>query len=566
MVISDDQLKTLLIQSGLVTEASIAEIVDFAKGANISLWEALVEKNAIPEENLGLMVANFLKVPFIKLSKTPIPGDVFKIIPERIARKKKTIAFTRDETGIKVAMANPTNAELIQLLTKKTGQNIYPHLALERDIVNIFQLYRKDLQKTFDELIQKESFGKAERLALEEAPIAKIVDMLIDYSYQNKSSDVHIEPQEKNSLIRFRIDGILHDVLIIPKNFHDRVITRIKVLSKLRTDEHLSAQDGKMRMKLEEEDLDIRVSIIPIADGEKAVLRLLSSKSRRFSLVDLGMNETDLQKVHHAFSKSFGMILSTGPTGSGKSTSIYSILKIINTREKNITTIEDPVEYRIKGVNQIQVNPKTNLTFAAGLRSILRQDPNVIFVGEIRDMETAGIAVNAALTGHLVLSTLHTNDAATTLPRLIDMKVEPFLVASTVNIIVAQRLVRKICENCRVSFNITEEELLKNLPSETIKKHYIAVGEKKEIRIYKGQGCKICHDTGYSGRVGVFEVLEVTKPIKKLIVEKADSDIIARKAQEEGMTTMLDDGLDKVAKGITTIEEVLRVTKVESLL
>ncbi len=565
MIISDDQLKTLLLQSSLLNESAIAEIADFAKSANITLSEALVEKNVIPEENLGLMVANFLKVPFITLSKTPIPEEVFRIIPERVARKKKLIAFTRDESGIKVAMADPTNVELIQLLVKKTGQNIYPHLALERDITNVFQLYRKDLQNNFDELMQKESFGKAAHIALEEAPITKVVDMLIDYAYQNKSSDIHIEPQEKTSLVRFRIDGILHDVLVLPKNFHDRVISRIKVLSKLRTDEHLSAQDGKMRMKLEEEDLDIRVSIIPIADGEKTVLRLLSSRSRKLSLVDLGMNETDLKKVQHAFTKSFGMILSTGPTGSGKSTSIYSILKIINTREKNITTIEDPVEYRIQGVNQIQVNPKTNLTFAAGLRSILRQDPNIIFVGEIRDTETAGIAVNAALTGHLVLSTLHTNDASTTLPRLIDMKVEPFLVASTVNIIVAQRLVRKICDNCRISFNITEEELLKNLPGETIKKHYIPIGEKKEVRIYKGQGCKVCHDTGYSGRVGVFEVLEVTKPIKKLIVEKADSDIIGRRAQEEGMTTMLDDGLDKVAKGVTTIEEVLRVTKVESL-
>lgn len=565
MLIADNQLKTLIVQSGLLTEEALTELLNLAKSANISLSEALIEKNVIPEENLGLIVANFLKVPFITLSKTPIPEEVFQIVPERVARKKKVIAFFRDESGIKLAMADPTNTELVQYLAKKTGQNIYPHLALERDIVNVFQLYRKDLQKTFDELIQKESFGKAERLALDEAPIAKVVDMLVDYSYQNKSSDVHIEPQEKHSLVRFRIDGILHDVLIFPKNLHDRVITRIKVLSKLRTDEHLSAQDGKMRIKLEDEDLDIRVSIIPIADGEKVVLRLLSSRSRKLSLVDLGMNESDLKKVQHAFTKSFGMILSTGPTGSGKSTSIYSILKIINTREKNITTIEDPIEYRIQGVNQIQVNPKTNLTFAAGLRSILRQDPNVIFVGEIRDMETAGIAVNAALTGHLVLSTLHTNDAATTLPRLIDMKVEPFLVASTVNIIVAQRLVRKICENCRISFNITEEELLKNLPFETIKKHYISVGEKKEIRIYKGQGCKVCHNTGYSGRVGVFEVLEVTKPIKKLIVEKADSDVIARKAKEEGMTTMLDDGLDKVAKGVTTIEEVLRVTKVEAL-
>jgi general secretion pathway protein E len=350
-------------------------------------------------------------------------------------------------------------------------------------------------------------------------------------------------------------------MLVLPVALHDQIITRIKVLSRLRTDEHLSPQDGKMRIKLDEEDLDIRVSIVPIAEGEKVVLRLLASHYRQFSLLDLGMNQKDLQKIENAFHKSYGMILSTGPTGSGKSTSIYSILKIINTRDKNITTIEDPIEYRLKGINQIQVNPKTNLTFASGLRSILRQDPNVIFVGEIRDSETAGIAVNAALTGHLVLSTLHTNDAATALPRLTDMKIEPFLVASTVNIIVAQRLVRKICEMCRSSQTMKREDLIKQLPEVIIEKHF---GMEESIRVYQGQGCKICHATGYVGRLGVFEILEVTKEIKKLITEKHDSDVIMRKAIEEGMTTMLDDGLDKVIRGLTTFEEVLRVTKVES--
>jgi type II secretory ATPase GspE/PulE/Tfp pilus assembly ATPase PilB-like protein len=317
-----------------------------------------------------------------------------------------------------------------------------------------------------------------------------------------------------------------------------------------------------MRVNVAEtEYVDIRVSILPIVEGEKIVMRLLSTHARQFSLINLGMNESDLKKVTNAFTKSFGMVLSTGPTGSGKSTSIYAILKILNVREKNITTIEDPVEYRIKGVNQIQVNPKTNLTFANGLRSILRQDPNVVFVGEMRDSETAGIGVNAALTGHLVLSTLHTNDAATTLPRLIDMKIEPFLVASTVNVIIGQRLIRKICDMCKSSYTTSEEDLMKQLPPDVIKKHF---GAKKEIRLYKGAGCNLCHGTGYSGRVGLFEVLEVTKEIKKLITTKADSDMILKQAIEEGMTTMLDDGLMKASNGLTTIEEVLRVTKIES--
>lgn len=562
MILSEDQLKSLLLQARLINEESIAEINEFAKNSDITFDEALIEKGIVSDENLGLLTADYLKTPFIVLTKTSIPQPVFRIVPEKIARKHKVVAFARNKDGVKVAMADPRNKELLQLLAKKTGEKIYPYLATTRDINNTFQIYRKDLQKTFEELFQKETLGKSTNLAIEEAPITKIVDLLINYAYQDKASDIHIEPQEKSSLIRFRIDGILHDVLNLSKIFHDRIITRIKVLSRLRTDEHLSAQDGKMRIRLDEENLDVRVSIVPIADGEKTVLRLLSSQSRHISLSELGTTEDDLKKITSAFSKSYGMILSTGPTGSGKSTSIYSILKILNTREKNITTIEDPVEYRIKGVNQIQVNPKTNLTFASGLRSILRQDPNVIFVGEIRDIETAGIAVNAALTGHLVLSTLHTNDAATALPRLTDMKVEPFLVASTVNVIIAQRLVRKICDMCKIAVSIAREDIVKHIPADLIKRHF---GAQTTLRVYKGNGCKICHFTGYNGRIGVFEVLEVNKEIKKLITEKADSDEINKQAVADGMSTMLDDGLEKIIKGLTSLEEVLRVTKVESI-
>ncbi|MBI4033244.1 MAG: type II/IV secretion system protein, partial [Candidatus Blackburnbacteria bacterium] len=306
-----------------------------------------------------------------------------------------------------------------------------------------------------------------------------------------------------------------------------------------------------------EENLDIRVSIVPIVEGEKAVLRLLSSRSRQFSLQDLGMSDKDLAKVRKGFSKPYGMLLSTGPTGSGKTTTIYAVLKIINTREKNIATIEDPVEYDIEGINQIQVNPKTNLTFANGLRSILRQDPDIIFVGEIRDEETASIAINSAMTGHLVLSTAHTNDAATALPRLIDMNIEPFLIASTVNTIIGQRLVRKVCDKCKISQTTTSEELAKHVPEEIVTKYF---GKKKEVRVYRGKGCPICHSTGYIGRIGVFEVLEVSEAIRHLITERANADVIRQKAQEEGMTTMIDDGFDKVEGGITTVEEVLRAT------
>ncbi|MEK7160750.1 MAG: GspE/PulE family protein, partial [Patescibacteria group bacterium] len=317
-------------------------------------------------------------------------------------------------------------------------------------------------------------------------------------------------------------------------------------------------QDGKMQMTLPDEELDVRVSIVPITKREKAVLRLLSSKSRQLTLTDLGMKENDLKKVQDGFVKPYGMILATGPTGSGKTTTIYAILKILNTRDINIASIEDPVEYDIAGINQIQVNPKTNLTFANGLRSILRQDPNVIFVGEIRDAETADIAVNSAMTGHLVLSTLHTNDAATTLPRLMDMNIEPYLVSSTVSVIVAQRLIRKICEKCRVSVTQTAEDLRKHISRDLINKFF---GDKKELRLYQGKGCPICQQTGYAGRVGIFEVLVISPAIKELINAKADAAIIAQKGKEEGMKTMLEDGLEKVAAGITTIEEILRASK-----
>ncbi|HYK08687.1 MAG TPA: GspE/PulE family protein [Candidatus Eisenbacteria bacterium] len=560
MLLPDQELRALLLQSKTIDVATLQSVIASAANTQVSLEEALVEKNVVTEEQLGLLVANYIKVPYVNLGKITIPEDVFRIVPSRVARKFHMIAFARDADGIKLAMTNPRDTFLQQMIMHKTKQKVTAYLATERDISNTLQIYRKDLQQVFGQFIQEDL---ADGLAMhEDAPIAKIVDMLINFAYQDKASDIHIEPEEQDLLIRFRIDGILHDVLRLNKNLSDRVITRIKVLSRLRTDEHLSAQDGKMRLQLEEENLDIRVSIIPIAEGEKVVMRLLSSKSNQLSLLDLGMNESDLKKVNAAINKSYGMILSTGPTGSGKTTSIYSILKILNTREKNITTIEDPVEYRIRGVNQIQVNVKTNLTFANGLRSILRQDPNVIFVGEIRDSETAGIAVNAALTGHLVLSTLHTNDAATALPRLVDMKVEPFLVASTVNVIIAQRLVRKICDVCKGPQTIVVAEIAKHIPREFLIKHF---GAAAQIQVFQGRGCKVCHFTGYISRIGIFEVLEMTQTVKKLITDKEDSDVITKQAMSEGMMTMLDDGLDKVKKGMTTIEEVLRVTKVESL-
>ena len=562
--LSSTQLIELLVKNKISTQKDLTELAEFAETNKSNFSEVLVQKSVITDEELGNLLGSYYKLPYVELSKLVIAPEAFNSIPFNLAEKHRLIVYSRDSTVLKIATSSPpVDSEILQNIAKKTGLKVEVNFATEFDIDSVLINNRQDLQSTFEKLLKEGMVTTTNLDGSEDPPVERIVNLLIETAYQEKASDIHIEPQEKNAIIRFRIDGLLNDVLTVPKVLHDRLITRIKVMSSLRTDEHLSAQDGKIKFHFKEESFDLRVSIIPIVDGEKVVMRLLTSNIGAFGLADLGMSEKDMEKVKRAFGKSYGMILSTGPTGSGKTSSIYSILKILNAREKNITTIEDPVEYRIKGANQIQVNNRTNLTFANGLRSILRQDPNIIFVGEIRDNETAGIAINASLTGHLVLSTLHTNTAAAAIARLIDMDVEPFLVASTVSVIIGQRLVRRICDKCRISFIITRQELLKYLSEDMISKHYIPVGKNKEIRIYKGKGCKVCHNTGYVGRIGIFEVLEITKTIRELISRGADSDEILLAARKEGLNSMQDDGLDKITKGFTTIEEVLRVTKNE---
>jgi type IV pilus assembly protein PilB len=561
MILPDDQLMAILRKNGVVPHGILESIGKTLGSEQGTLGKQLVAKHILTEEQLGMVLAQAMEIPFVALSKLTIDPAVFELVPPRLIRKNKIVAYAKEGNVLKVAMADPRVKTIVEMLSKKTSLKIDIAYATESDINSMVNLNKQALQLTIDELLKNEVI-EATRTASDSLPIAKIVDTLINAAYEDRASDIHIEPTETESLIRFRIDGVLQDVLLMPKKIHDRLITRIKVLSSLRTDEHMSAQDGKMRLVIPEEQLDIRVSILPVTGGEKAVLRLLSSKSREYSLASLGMSPGDLAKLERAYAQTYGMILSTGPTGSGKTTSIYAILKILNTREKNITTIEDPVEYWIKGANQVQVNVKTNLTFADGLRSILRQDPNIIFVGEIRDNETAGIAVNAALTGHLVLSTLHTNDAASAIPRLSDMGVEPFLVASTVRVIIAQRLLRKICDGCKTSIQFTRVELLKHFSDEVLNKYFDS-GES--LTSYHGTGCKLCHKTGYKGRLGVFEVLEVSAEIRQLIAEKADAEVINKQAISEGMQTMLEDAIIKVQKGETTIEEIIRVTKAEAL-
>ncbi|MCB9802544.1 type II/IV secretion system protein [Candidatus Nomurabacteria bacterium] len=558
-IISDNKIHNIISKVGLVPLDVLDTSLKTAHEKKEDFVTFLIKQNLIKSEEVGQLIANNLHVRFVNLIKEQIKLEILKIIPEIVARKQKIIAFRHDEEGLKVAMNNPFDYNMVKMLEKKVGDKVIPYYATDYDIKNAFGLYRKAVQQEYATQIQQHAV-RAQGSQVEDVSVVSLVDDLFNYAYTNHASDIHIEPAEEEIKIRFRIDGILHDVLTLPKNILSLIVARLKILAKLRTDETRAAQDGKINTKVEGEKVDIRVSIVPITQGEKVVMRLLSSKGQQFSLEDLGMNSRDLGLVSRGIKKPYGMILVTGPTGSGKTTTLYALIKIINSRDVNICTIEDPVEYDLEGINQIQVNPKTNLTFAEGLRSLLRQDPDVMMVGEIRDEETASIAVNSAMTGHLVLSTLHTNDSATALPRLLDMKIEPFLAASTVNVIIAQRLVRHICLKCIVSYTLTDQEI------EDLKKmvdidKFLDVEKLKDIRLYHGKGCDKCNNTGYTGRMGIFEVLEVEETIRQLIAERADSDRIKEAAQKLGMTTMLEDGFEKVVSGQTTLDEILRVTR-----
>ncbi|MEK7576412.1 MAG: ATPase, T2SS/T4P/T4SS family [Patescibacteria group bacterium] len=560
--ISSEQLKELLVKPGFVSEADFERTVTESEKSKTSLIEALLTHDLIKDEQLGQLIAESLGFQFINLRKEKIDDAIFHMVPELVARSRGVIAFARDADGVKVGLLNPNDIEMIHFLEKRTGERIIPFMITDRDLQEELGKYKGSMSDAFVDIFSKLKSDTITREERDGITIA-MVDTLLQYGYRNKASDIHIEPTRHELHVRFRIDGVMHDVLQFPKDVAESILTRIKILSGMRTDEHRAAQDGKLQFDVKEEMVDVRVSIVPVVNGENVVLRLLSAKSRQFSLADLGLGDTDLKIINCAMKNPHGMILVTGPTGSGKTTTVYAILKILNTREVHIATIEDPVEYDIEGVSQIQVNIRTELTFAKGLRAIVRQDPDIIMVGEIRDEETAGIAVNSAMTGHLVLSTLHANDAATTLPRLLDMHIEPFLVASTVNVIIAQRLVRKICERCRSSYEPDTRE--KNtLKDDQRIKDALAVlhkGTMDSLRLYRGSGCDVCAHTGYTGRIGIFEVLEMTDEMRSLITARASSSDIMKVARRAGMTTMLEDGVSKVLQGSTTLDEVLRVTK-----
>lgn len=542
---------TFLSSLQLIDEQLLKQAYDQAAKTQQNLCEELVKLDVLPAATLGKIMADYYEVPFVELKSHVIQPELLSVLPKRLAEHHRAIIFKQDAHGLHLAMENPSDTNLASFLSKKAGVPVTIYLACNEDIEHALTLYQDSLPESLNKLLASSTtHSDAEDSS---TPVIAIVDKLIEKAYISHASDIHIEPAKEIARVRFRIDGIMHEMVTLPKAVYEQVVTRLKVMAQLRTDEQQAAQDGRITAPLENEVIELRISFVPIAEGENIVMRLLTDAQRQFSLQGLGLADKDLKIVTAAYNKPHGMILVTGPTGSGKTTTMYAVLKLLNSPSVNIMTIEDPVEYLVDRVQQIQVNSKVGLTFASGLRSIVRQDPDIILVGEIRDEETASISVNAAMTGHLLLSTLHTNDAATTLPRLADMGIEPYLIASTINVIIAQRLVRKICMACRVSRAATAEEAKHLAPFKSL--------HSGTATIYSGKGCPVCHQTGYVGRIAIFEVLSMNQEIRDALTSKNDAQTITKLAQANGMSTLFEDGLRKVAQGITTIEEVLRVTK-----
>ena len=577
MRIENEQLKAFLLDAGLVSEQELAGAEESAKKDKKRLRDVLLEQALIGEEQLVRTEAYILGIPYVNLQAEKIDPEVLKIIPEPIARSNNILAFRKKGQDLEVAMLDPDDLRTIDFIKKKSDLRILPRLTDTVSIKQVLQQYGKSLEAEFGDIIKEEIQGikavqetgeKAEDLekVAEELPVIRIVDTLLKHAILQRASDIHTEPLEKEVLVRYRIDGILRDAMILPKNAANGIVARIKVLSNLKLDEHRLPQDGRFKVETDEYKYSVRVSIIPVFDGEKVVMRLLPETAKAFTLEQLGFQGEALEIVHNNLRKPVGMVLVTGPTGSGKTTTLYSMMEILNTPEVNISTVEDPIEYHMPRINQTQVNPKIGLSFASGLRSLLRQDPNIVMVGEIRDKETASLAINAALTGHLVLSTLHTNNAAGAIPRLVDMGVEPFLLSSTLSIIIAQRLVRRLCEE-KTPFHLSSQDLkllspycsLEDIEEALRKEKLIGAKEKlAQATFFKPKPSKESQE-GYQGRLGIYEVLEVTETIKELVVRNATSDHIQVQAIKEGMQTMVVDGFLKAAKGVTSIEEVIRV-------
>ncbi|TSC92426.1 MAG: type IV pilus assembly protein PilB [Candidatus Berkelbacteria bacterium Licking1014_7] len=541
----EKRILDILMSEKTITEYHLKKAQSFAQKNNTSSLGYFIDEGVISKDALGRALAKSINIPFLDINLFPPSKNQVLKIQEDFAKKNRVLVLDETNEKITIATDRPWRKGLLDGLKQLFPlKEIALGYILTESLDAAFVYYRKPLETRFLKIIETQK-----RVAPE------IVGEIFEDAFAYRSSDIHFEPQGKNVVIRFRIDGVLHEAGRIEKVYYDSIINLLKVMARLRIDEHFSAQDGAFRYQKKNSDitLDMRLSIIPTLDGEKAVIRLLASYVSGFGLSGLGISARDRNLLEKAAAKPFGMILVSGPTGSGKSTTLYAILRMLNKPEVNITTIEDPVEYKITGVNQIQVNPRMNLTFSQGLRSIVRQDPDVILVGEIRDKETAEIAVNAALTGHLLLSTFHSNDAATALPRLLDMGVEPFLLASTLELIVAQRLVRKSCVKCRYSYNVGIEDIKKNFPD--VEK----LVQEKEIVLYRSKGCAVCSGSGFRGRTAIYEFINVTPEMEELILKNPSTKEVWELARKQHSHSLFEDGFEKVLNGTTTIEELLRV-------
>lgn len=564
--LGDQSISDILLNEHIITPEQYTDIKVKSASLGLSDESYITSQKIVAPEKLTEAKAKSLGIPFISLENTSFSPQALAFVPRAVAERFKLIPFLFDEKTkvLSVAMANPVDLDAISFVQQKTGLSVKSFSAPPSEItMAIDQQYRQEIVGEVGAALKENAeFNQiktvdSEQIAqiIKEAPIAKIVSTILEYAVTSRASDVHIEPEEDRVRVRYRIDGILYDRLSLPKSVQESVISRIKILSDMKIDEHRSPQDGRFNFKVDEEEVDLRISVLPTIFGEKIVMRLLRKSGGIPTMQELGLAGVSLKNLETNMLRPHGIILVCGPTGSGKTTTLYSVLARLNTPKVNIMTLEDPVEYQIPGVNQVQINPAVGLTFATGLRAFLRQDPNIILVGEIRDQETTDLAIQAALTGHLVFSTLHTSDAAGALPRLIDLGAESFLLASTINAIMAQRIVRKICSTCKTAYTPPPQFI------EEIKKELGPYFPNKPVQLYKGKGCQECGNEGYLGRVGIFEVLPVSQKIASMILGKPDSTEIEKEAISEGMITMKQDGYMKALNGVTTVEEVLRVAQ-----
>lgn len=562
------QLKKILISENLITPERYDELYAEADRKSQSVVDVLVAEKVVDANYLGNLIAKALGVEKVDFSLIPLDRSIVQLLPEEAARQREVVIFGREPDGTyDAAMADPSDLETLEFLNQRLKAKIKPFLATSEDLNRGFSVYGYELGQDFKKLIEENiraslsTQARTTEEAAAELPIVGIVDNILSYAIASRASDIHIEILEDSTFIRYRIDGILYEVMSVTKTIHPALAARIKLLAGLKIDEHMKPQDGRFRHQIVNQAIDVRVSVMPTYYGEKVEMRLLEAAQKPLSLEELGMEPDMAKMVSGSLKSAYGMILSCGPTGSGKTTTLYALMNIINKPQVNIVTVEDPIEYNMRYVNQTQINPQAGITFASGLRALLRQDPNIVMVGEIRDSETAEISVQAALTGHLLMSSLHTNDAPTAIPRLFDLGVPPFLVSSVLNLVLAQRLVRKICQDCVYSYEAGPE--LSRVIEDQLKEVGLSkTGVKVPKVLYRGKGCSACGMTGYRGRLGIFEALEINDKIKKIIIDPHFSlEELRGEAGRSGMKTMFGDGMEKAERAVTTVEEVLRVIR-----